>query len=190
MPNIFESFGGPGGDVPGGLPGSRVGIAETFPRILASGVFTPTTAHWNATAIYLPAGLKVSGITFFAQTALGTGTHQWFGLWNSSLALLRGTADDTSTAWATGTAKRLALTSAFTTTYTGLHYVGIEVSVSAGNVPSLASLGTAVGAGPLRALTPAMTVLDTTTADTAIAPTLTQVASTTASSPALYAVLD
>lgn len=190
MPNVFDTFGGPSGDVPGGLPGSRVGVAETFPRILASGAFTPTTAHWNATAIYLPAGLIVRGATFFAQTALGTGTHQWFGLWDKNLALVIGSADDTSTAWATGTAKRLAFTAATRLTYTGLYYVGIEISVSAGNVPSLASLGTAVGVGPLRALTPAATVLDTSTADTAIAPTLTQVASTTASSPALYAVLD
>ena len=191
MPNIFDTFGGPRGDVPGGLPSSRVGLAETFPRILAAGNFQPASANWNATAIWLPSGVKVTGITFFSgATGLGTGTHQWFGIWDNALALWAGSADDTSTAWAAHTAKRLTLTTAKTTTYAGLYYVGIEVSVSAGNVPSFAALGTAVGSGALRGLTPAATILDTSTADTALAPTLTQAATTTGSGGYFYAVLD
>lgn len=190
----YSNFGGPLGDPPGGLPGSRVGIAETFPRMLAIGDAPfGATANWNATAIYLPAGLIIQGITFFSGgQALGTGVHQWFGIWDKNLALLGGSADDTSTAWAANTAKRLALTTPKRTTYAGLYYVGGLVTAT--TVPTVASIGIFGGAATnglvMRGLTPAIRVVDNTTVDTALAPTLTQVASSTATNPPFYAVLD
>jgi hypothetical protein len=94
-------------------------------------------------AIALPQGLTVTSITFAsATTQAGTPTAQWFALYDSALALLRQTADDTSTAWAANSPKTLTLTTPFTTTYAGLHYLGINVT--AGTVPTLAGL-TAIG---------------------------------------------
>lgn len=87
-------------------------------------------------AIDLPSGLTVTSITFVSgTTALATGVNQWFALFDSSRALLRQTTDDTSTAWAASTAKTLNLTSTFTTTYSGLHYLGIMVNAT--TVPTL-----------------------------------------------------
>lgn len=101
-------------------------------------------------AIDLPKGLLITSITFVSSTtALVTGTNQWFGLFDSSRVPLRLTADDTSTAWAATTAKTLTLSSTFTTTYAGLHYIGIMVA--AATVPTLS--GTA-GHAHVSALAP------------------------------------
>ena len=173
--------------LPTNLPSSRVGIAENFPRMFAASSAAPNTATWTATAIYLPKGLVVTGITFFSGgTALATGTHQWFGLWDSSLTLARGSADDTSTAWAAQAAKRLALTTPYTVPISGRYYVGLEISAT--TVPTIAGISTLTGSAALRALTPSTAILDSTTADTAIAPTLAQAAAGLNILP--YAVLD
>jgi hypothetical protein len=93
-------------------------------------------------AIGLPSGLTITSISFMsATTALGTGTHQYFGLYDNNLALLRATNDDTSTAWAANTVKTLNLTSTFTTTYDGLHYLAILVVAT--TVPTLAGVAAA-----------------------------------------------
>ena len=189
MPNFYDSFVGNLGDPPGNLPGGRQGIAETYPRLLATSIVTPLSTNWVASATYLPAGLKISGITFFSgSAALNTATHQWFGIWSSSLALLRGSADDTSTAWGTHTAKRLALTSSFTTTYSGLYYVGLEITASV-TVPNIIGIGPG-GSGSVRVLTPPFMIQDTTTADTALAPTLVNAAAASGGCIAPYGVLD
>ena len=195
MPNIYESFGGNYGDPPSGLPSSKVGTAETFPRVLTS-ADTLLTGNWNAIACYLPAGLTINGITFFTgATAGGTLTHQWFGVWNAAQALVIGTGDDVATAWAAHTAKRLAATTPTRTTYSGLYYVGAGVSVSAGSLPSLAGLGAGIaagstGSGAVRVLTPLMNILDSTTAVTAIAATLTNNAASNGAGARPYAVID
>jgi hypothetical protein len=90
-------------------------------------------------AIDLPSGLTISSITFMSgTTAAVTPTNQWFALYDSALALLRQTADDLTAAWAANAEKTLALSSSFTTTYAGLHYLGIMVA--AGTVPSLVAM--------------------------------------------------
>ncbi len=92
-------------------------------------------------AIYLPAGTVVSSITCVSgATALGTGTNQWFALYDSSLNKLAVTSDDTSTAWAADTAKTLSFSTAFVTTYSGLHYIGVMVKAT--TVPTLAGTAT------------------------------------------------
>lgn len=174
--------------LPTNLPSSRVGIAETMPRIFVNGSIQPTTNHWNATAIYLPKDQLVTGITFFSgNTALSVGVHQWFGVWDSALALWGGSADDTSAAWGSNAAKRLPLTTPKTTTYAGLYYVGLEITAT--TVPAIAGMqnnGT-VYSQAIRTLTPKITVIDTTTAVTSLAPTLADAAAALGS---LYAVLD
>lgn len=85
--------------------------------------------------IWLPIG-TLTNITFVSgTTAVVTPANQWFALYNTSLALLRQTANDTTTAWAANTVKTLALTSTYTITVPGLYYVG--VMVDAATVPSL-----------------------------------------------------
>jgi hypothetical protein len=93
-------------------------------------------------AIWLPAGTPISTITFVSgATAAGTPLNQWFALYDSSLAKLAVTADETTTAWAASTAKTLTVSSGpFTTTYTGLHYLGIMVKAT--TVPSVAAAAT------------------------------------------------
>lgn len=112
---------------------SRVdGVAMGNQNALSTGVML-------AVAFDLPYNLLITSITFMsAGTALGTGTHQIFGIFDDSAgtssgtarALLRGTSDDTSTAWGTFTAKTLTLSSTYTTVRAGLHYVGILVAAT------------------------------------------------------------
>jgi hypothetical protein len=106
-------------------------------------VYCPeTNTTWTTTgklwlqAVWLAAGTVVSNISFFAATtALGTGTHQFFGLYDSSRNLLATSADATSAAWSANTIKTLAMTSAYTIPTTGLYYLG--VSVTATTMPTL-----------------------------------------------------
>lgn len=85
----------------------------------------------------LRAGVSYNGIAFMTgTTALATGTRQWFTLVRlSDRAHLRSTVDDTSTAWAANTRKRLALSSPLIVDVDTPVYVGIMVAAT--TVPSL-----------------------------------------------------
>ena len=112
---------------------SRAGTTTTNGSPLSTGRLT-------LVAIHLPASTVVTSITFVSQTtAASVPLNQWFALYDSSRALLRQTTDDTTTAWGSTTAKTLNLTSTFTTTYSGLHYLGI--CVVATTPPTLVSAG-------------------------------------------------
>lgn len=112
-------------------------VAETFSRgsymanqsILSSG-------RLHLQLIYLQAGQVVTNLHFISGgTPLGTGTNQWFALYNKSRGKLAVTADDTSTAWGTNALKSLALTAAYTVPTSDIYYVGICVVAS--QVPTL-----------------------------------------------------
>jgi hypothetical protein len=92
--------------------------------------------------ITLPAGVPVSSITFASgSTALVTGTHQWFALYDvATRALLRQTVNDGATAWAATTRKTLALTSSYTPSVDTPVWVGIMVA--AATVPTLTGIAT------------------------------------------------
>jgi hypothetical protein len=143
-------------------------ISETFPiHIALTNGAPPASGQALFSALYLETGTVVTSITFLtANTALATGTHQIFGLYNNASppALLRGTSDDTNTAWAANTLKTLNLTSTFTTTYSGLYYVCCLVT--AGTLPTLVRAGP-IGAGG-QAVTPLWGAAGTTTALTAL----------------------
>lgn len=112
-------------------------IIETYPRAsdYIGGSLAITTGQLALAAIPVPTGTVVSNITFnSAATAAGTPTHWWFGLFDNSFNLLAVTADQTTTAWGSVTKKTLAVattaagaSSTFTTTYSGIHYLGICV---------------------------------------------------------------
>lgn len=111
-------------------------IAETIP---AGAGFGATTGGASGVVhlhgIYLPKGVTITTISFVSgATAAGTPTNQWFALCDSGRNVLRVTANDTTTAWGSSTVKSLNLTSTFTTTYSGLHY--LACCVTATTVPS------------------------------------------------------
>jgi hypothetical protein len=106
-------------------------LAETTPR--NTGTITNTAGIVSGTmrcvAIYLPKDTTVTSITFIsATTAAVAPTNWWFALYDSALALLGQTADQTSTAWAANTAKTVALATPVVTTYSGLHYLGLMIA--------------------------------------------------------------
>ena len=122
-------------------------IAETVP---AGAGFGATTGGLSGVVhlhgIYLPKGVTITTITFVSgATAAVSPTNQWYALCNDSRSVLRVTANDLTAAWATSTVKPLNLTSTFTTTYSGLHY--LACCVTAGTVPSFrgANAGTFTG---------------------------------------------
>lgn len=123
---------------------SRQGRALANVSVLSSG-------RLSLVAIDIPIGVTVSSITFVSgSTGITTPTGQWFELRDSSRNLLRKTVDDTTTAWAATTVKTLNLTAPFTTTYGGLHYLGI--CVVAATPPALIGAqanATALGIAPI-----------------------------------------
>ena len=119
-----------------GLPSGV--IAETTPRQLLNYGNEPllTSGKLYLASIYLPKDAVITSISFTASTTgAGTPLNQWFALYDSSLALLRQTLDDTTTAWGTGVTKTLNLTSTYTTTASGMFYLGIMVKAT--TVPTL-----------------------------------------------------
>lgn len=127
-------------------------LYETFNRNLCDEVNSAvlSTGRLSLQAIYIPAGVTITSISFWsATTAAGTPTNQLFGLYDVNRNLLRSSVNDTTTAWAANSRKTLALTSTFTTTYAGLHYLGCMVAAT--TVPTLkgntAKVGGQLGAG-------------------------------------------
>lgn len=143
-------------------------LYETIDRDLCEEVNTAalSSGRLSLQAIWLPAGTTINSISFWsATTALATGTNQLFGLYDSNLNLLRSSTNDTSTAWAANSRKTLSLTSSFTTTYSGLHYLGIMVAAT--TVPTLKG-NTAKTGGQLNAGAPSMGGTSTTGLTTAL----------------------
>lgn len=108
---------------------------------LATGVMT-------STALYLEAGDVVTYLTFLSSsTAAGTPTHWFFALYDPDLALIAQTADQTTTAWAADTAKKVALATAYTVLETGIYYAACMVTAT--TPPTLAgrTMDNAAGAG-------------------------------------------
>jgi len=130
--------------------------AETFPRHLVPEVNTSllSSGRLSLEAIAIMQGELLTSISFWsATTAAGTPTNQLFGLYDNNLNLLRSTNNDTTTAWAANTRKTLNLTSTFTTTYSGLYYLGIMVTAT--TVPTLKGYTARTG-GQLNAAAPSL----------------------------------
>jgi hypothetical protein len=123
-------------------------VGQNMPRNLTmsnQGALTAGTLKMHA--VWLPALTTVTTVNFQSGTQAAVApTNWWMGLYDSALLGLRLTADQTSTAWAATTVKSVNLTSTFTTTYSGLHYVGLMVA--AGTAPSLNGV-TGLANGPL-----------------------------------------
>lgn len=123
----------------------HIGVWANALALLVSGRLTLVKCAVKGGEVY-------SGISFVsANQAAVTPTHQIFGLYDSSLALLKSTVDDGATAWAANTRKRLALTSTYTPVADGWVYVGIMVT--AGTVPNLLGLLNGVAVNALAPIT-------------------------------------
>jgi lysophospholipase L1-like esterase len=127
------------------------GSYETVSR---SGLATQTATGTAVVALYaigLPKNFLVTSISFFSASASAvTPTHWWFSLCNSSYVTLRSTADQTTTAWSANTEKNLNLSSTFTTTYEGLHYLAFMMAAATViNFP-----GVQLGGAPLTTILP------------------------------------
>lgn len=154
---------------------------ETFDRCLCNEVNTAvlSTGRLSLQAIWLPANTTISSISFWsATTAAGTPTNQLFGLYDINLNLLRSSTNDTTTAWAANSKKTLSLTSAFTTTYSGLHYLGCMVAAT--TVPTLKG-NTAKTGGQLGAAAPSTGGTSSTGLTTALPATATSPGTVTTS---------
>ncbi len=109
-------------------------ISETMPRWALNQV-TPGS-NWVSGTIYLvqimlQAGVAISNITFISGGAgLTTPTNWWFALCDQNYIQLRATANQTTAAWAANTAMSRNLTTPFTTTYWGLHYLALMWAAS------------------------------------------------------------
>lgn len=107
-------------------------IASTFDRVLP----TAPQLAWASGTLYLAGIDLVKGqiITSISARTGATGatspTHQFFGIADGSRAVQRWTNDDTTTAWPATTVKTLNLTSSYTVTTTGMHYVAFLITAT------------------------------------------------------------
>lgn len=114
-------------------------IAETMPRwATGSSNASPPSGYLNLMPIWLPKGAVISNFNWFTTSGGATSpTHQWAGLYNAGRGQLALTSNKTTTAipgltaftWAVATIASGPSTT-FTTTYTGLHYVGLMITAT------------------------------------------------------------
>lgn len=112
-------------------------LVQTCPRTAGQASGSLTSGTLVLTAIALPAGLTIGHIAYLSNGATSVPLNWWFGLFDNTRAALAFTANQTTTAWGANTLQSLAIAtvaagsaSSFTTTYTGLHYLGIMVAAT------------------------------------------------------------
>jgi hypothetical protein len=150
-----------------GPPVSNLGttntIAETMPRETCpevNSVIPTLSGTLFMQAIYLKAGQVVSNISIWsATTAAGTPTNCIFGLYDANRNLLAQSANQTTTAWAANTERKLAMTTAYKVPTSGLYYIGFFVAAT--TIPTCKG-GTAKTGGQLAAAGPILHGTSTT----------------------------
>lgn len=120
----------------------RAGIYNVRTDDATSDIASVGTGVQLYVAVDLPKGATVSTLTWYSgTTALGTGTHQVSSFYSSdgtTLTRVATSADATSGAWAGDAAKAFNMTTPYVTTYSGIHYAGLEVSAT--TPPSMAGV--------------------------------------------------
>ena len=137
---------------PYGISGAK---AESIPRNLAGvNLAAVTSGTLVMQAIWLPAGLVINNlITMSGTTASATQTNRWLALYDQNRNLLRQGPNATTTIISANTLWQDAITP-FTTTYSGLHYIGIMTAATTPN--SLIGVTAAANAA-IRGVTPILT---------------------------------
>lgn len=130
---------------------------ETFPRSAGNSATSQSalsTERLSMVAIWLPAGTPIGHLSFVSgSTPASEPKNWWFALFNEAREMLAITADQTTAAWAGSTLKELAISetakgleTTFTTTYSGIYYMGVVMKATV--VPTLEGVspgGTAIG---------------------------------------------
>lgn len=142
---------------PYGITGAK---AESIPRILVGvNIAAVTSGTMVMQAIWLPAGMVINNlITHSGTTASATQTNRWMALYDQNRALLRQSTDQTTTVLAANTLYTAPIT-AYTTTYSGIYYIGIMTAATTAN--SLIGV-TAAGNAAIRGQAPILTGTSTT----------------------------
>lgn len=137
---------------PYGISGAK---AESIPRNQAGvNISAVTSGTLVMQAIWLPAGLVISNlITMSGTTASATQTNRWLALYDQNRSLLRQGPNATTTIITANTLWQDAITP-FTTTYSGLHYIGI---LTAATTPNSLIGVTAAANAAIRGVTPILT---------------------------------
>jgi len=123
---------------------------ETFPRTFCFSAATPSSGRLQVNCIALPSGTPVNNITFATGSTPASGvTHGWYALLDSGGTVRAVSADQGSGTWNTAnTPTTLSVSaSAYTTTYSGLYYVGWMVAVSAGTVCTMTTSASSLTGG-------------------------------------------
>jgi hypothetical protein len=127
------------------LPLSHPGASgfDTVPLYDAAGNSTAlVSGSQRFVALDLPAGITVNSVTFVSgQTAAGTPTNQWAGLYQSdgtTLTLKAVSADATTAAWAADATKTFTFATPFKTPSSATYYVALMVKAT--TPPTLASV--------------------------------------------------
>jgi hypothetical protein len=109
-------------------------VAESFSRVEAgtANLAVLATGQLLLTQIWLEAGAIVSTLTFFTGTTVVSGlTHGHYTLYDTSLARLATTADQTTGQWGVAsTPYPIALASSYTVLLSGFYYAGIDVTAT------------------------------------------------------------
>lgn len=137
--------------------GGGTALAETIPATFATTATALTSGTLDLAAIHLGTGTLVSQIGFVTGSTAATGpTHWWGVLVDQNLVVRAVTADQTSTAIGASTWFALNFGAAYTTTYSGLYYLGLMIAVGT-TMPTLvgaaspnAALVTGTGAQSLK----------------------------------------
>jgi hypothetical protein len=120
------------------MPGA---VAETCFRYSCVNAQLPASGSLYIMSITLTAGQTVGHIGFCTGSQGATSpTHWWAVLLDNTYTQRAHSADQTTTAMPLGTWQKLAMTSAYTATYTGQYYLGIMIDAS--TMPNILSPGT------------------------------------------------
>lgn len=115
------------------LPLAPVGVtSESIPRSHAAQSVTIAVASgtMQLAAVYLPANTIVNAVNFVTGTTGSTGvSHNWAVLADNNRKVLAVSADNTSADLVASTVQTYTLTTPFTTTYSGLYYIGFVIAV-------------------------------------------------------------
>ena len=117
------------------------GVYETSYRDIALSIdngFGPASGTLCLSAVAIPANFTIGHIAFLFSNGSTTLTNSWFALYDNNRVMLAQTADQLTANYAANAVSSLAIAkvasgsaSTFTTTYSGLHYIGTVQAGSA-----------------------------------------------------------
>jgi hypothetical protein len=108
--------------------------AESIPRNIAGvNIAAATSGTMVLQAIWLPAGTVITSlIAMSGTTASATQTNRWLALYDQNRNLLRQSTDQTTTVLAANTLYPASVSS-YTTTYSGIYYIGLMTAATTPN---------------------------------------------------------